>query len=90
MMRNRSPRHSSASPAVIAATANSSVTIAGARASIGTTFADSHGRDQRHQQDAGKQFLVAGSGARGLASNNLTAVQENHFIAFKFANLRLW
>ena len=35
---------------------------------------DSHGRDQRHEQDADKQLLAAGRGGPGVRFNNLTAV----------------
>ena len=43
---------------------------------------DTQGRDQRHQQDAGKQFLAPRRGGSVADSDNLTAVQERHRFLF--------
>ena len=68
-VRAGSRRQSSASPAVAAPTTNSSVAIAGARASIGNRFRNPIGRDQRPQQHAGKQFLPADQWTPDAASS---------------------
>ena len=74
MMRNRSPRHSIANPAVIAAMAKKRVTIAGAKASTGTTFRIPTVAISATSRMPANNSLPRARGRPGTRSNNLTAV----------------
>ena len=83
MMRKRSRRQSSAKPAVTCGNRKQQGDDRGRQGIHRHHVPDSHGREQRHQQDAGKQLLAARRGRSVARSDNLTAVQEGHRILIR-------
>ena len=82
MMRNRSLRQSSASPAVDSGNRKQQGDDDGFQGVRRHSVADSDGRDQRRQQNAGKQFLATRLRGSVAGLDNLTAVQEVHRFLF--------
>ena len=88
MMRNRSRRHSSAKPGGHRGNRKQQRDDRGRQSVRRHHVPDRHGRDQRHEQDAGKQLLAASRGGAVARSDNLAAVQESHLILIR--ELKLW
>ena len=83
MMRKRSRRHSSANPAVIARNRKQQRDDRGLERVCRHDGPDREGRDQRHEQNAGKQLLATRRGGSVAGSDYLTAVQEGHRILIR-------
>ena len=88
MMRNRSRRQSQRDPGRHRANPKQQGDDRGRQRVRRHHVPDAEGRDQRHQQDAGKQLLATRRGCPVAGSDNLTAVQEGHRILIR--ELELW
>ena len=82
MMRKRSRRQSSASPALVARNRKQQRNDRGRQRVRRHNVADADGRDQRRQQNAGKQLLATRLRGSVARLDNLTAVQEGHRFLF--------